>query len=236
MARDDVPRFRNRSESVSRLEGFSDTAFGFAITLLVVSLAVPNRFDELLRQLSGLPVFAVTFALVATIWYGQFVFFRRYAMSDFVTVVLTLLLLFVVLFYVYPLKFLFALVFQTGGISFQERDTPALFLIYGLGFASVSFVLALLYIHAYRKREELGLTEWEVLATRVSIGGHLGAMAVGLLSAALAQVIPQPATASVAGFIYFAVALPWFLLGRYQAKRARLLARSARQPSGPTRS
>ena len=236
MAGDDVPRFRNRSESVSRLEGFSDTAFGFAITLLVVSLAVPNRFEELLQQLSGLPVFAVTFALVATIWYGQFVFFRRYAMSDFVTVVLTLLLLFVVLFYVYPLKFLFALAFQTGGIVFQERDTPALYLIYGLGFASVSFVLGLLYAHAYRKREELGLTEWESLVTRLSVAGHLATAMVGLISAGLAQVIPQPATAAVAGFIYFIVALPWFLIGRYQASRARALARSAQQPSRPTRS
>jgi len=222
----DLPRFRNRSDSVSRLEGFSDTAFGFAITLLVVSLAVPNRFDELLKQLSGLPVFAVTFALVATIWYGQFLFFRRYAMSDFVTVVLTLLLLFVVLFYVYPLKFLFAVAFQTGGISFQERDVPTLFLIYGLGFASVSFVLALLYAHAYRKRDELGLNEWEVLVTRLSIAGHLATATVGLVSAALAQVIPQPATALVAGFIYFAVAIPWFLIGRYQARRARAVAKS----------
>jgi len=42
---DGAPRFHLRSESVSRLEGFSDTAFGFAITLLVVSLAVPTRFD-----------------------------------------------------------------------------------------------------------------------------------------------------------------------------------------------
>ena len=226
MAGDDLPRFRNRSDSVSRLEGFSDTAFGFAITLLVVSLAVPNRFDELLKQLSGLPVFAVTFALVATIWYGQFVFFRRYAMSDFVTVVLTLLLLFVVLFYVYPLKFLFAVAFQAGGISFQERDVPTLFLIYGLGFASVSFVLALLYAHAYRKRDELGLTEWESLLTRLSIAGHVATATVGLVSAGLAQVIPQPATASVAGFIYFAVAIPWFLIGRYQARRARAVAKS----------
>jgi hypothetical protein len=49
---------------------------------------------------------------------------------------------------------------------------------------------------------------------------------IGLVSAGLAQVLPQPATATVAGFIYFAVALAWFLIGRYQARRARTLAKS----------
>ncbi|HVS06437.1 MAG TPA: TMEM175 family protein [Candidatus Dormibacteraeota bacterium] len=234
MASADVPRFRNRGDSVSRLEGFSDTAFGFAITLLVVSLTVPTRFQELLQQLSGLPVFAVTFGLVATIWYAQYVFFRRYGLNDVVTVTLTLVLLFVVLFYVYPLKFLFGVVFQVGGVAFQERDAPALFLIYGLGFAGVNLVLALLYVHAYRKRDELGLTDWERLVTRLSIADNTATMMIGLLSAALAQVVPPPATGAVAGSIYFAVALPKFLAGWYAGSRARALARSPQQtPRAP---
>lgn len=221
MAGDPGPRFRNRSESVSRLEGFSDTVFGFAITLLVVSLAVPNRFDDLLQQLRGLPVFAVTFALVATIWYAQFVFFRRYALSDPVTVVLTLLLLFVVLFYVYPLKFLFGVAFQVSGVSMQEHDVPFLFLIYGIGFAGVSLVLALLYVRAYGKSAELGLSDWERFVTRVSVADNLGTMAIGLLSAGLAQVVPSPATAIVSGFVYFGVGLVKSLAGWYRGDRAR---------------
>jgi hypothetical protein len=40
--------FRDRGKDISRLEGFSDCAFGFAITLLVVSLDVPSRFSALL--------------------------------------------------------------------------------------------------------------------------------------------------------------------------------------------
>ena len=32
---------------VSRIEGFSDAVFGFALTLLVVSLEVPDNFDGL---------------------------------------------------------------------------------------------------------------------------------------------------------------------------------------------
>ena len=37
---------RNGRE-VSRIEGFSDAVFGFALTLLVVSLEVPDNFDAL---------------------------------------------------------------------------------------------------------------------------------------------------------------------------------------------
>ena len=233
MASGSLPRFRLRSESVSRLEGFSDTAFGFAITLLVVSLSVPSRFDELLRQLSGLPVFAVTFAMVASIWYAQYIFFRRYALSDAMTVFLTLLLLFVVLFYVYPLKFLFGVAFGTTGVTVAEKDLPFLFLIYGLGFAGVSLVLVLLHLHAYRKRDELDLSDWERLVTRVSMADHSATMMVGLLSAGLAQVVPAPATATVAGFAYFLVALPKFVAGSYLGRRGRALAKRPTEPLKP---
>ena len=38
----DDKRFRWRSHDVSRIEGLSDAVFGFAVTLLVVSLEVPR--------------------------------------------------------------------------------------------------------------------------------------------------------------------------------------------------
>ncbi|HWB18979.1 MAG TPA: TMEM175 family protein, partial [Phycisphaerales bacterium] len=58
---DMVDGFRHRGREVSRLEGFSDAAFAFAVTLLVISLEVPNSFDGLLDVLRGLPAFAVCF-------------------------------------------------------------------------------------------------------------------------------------------------------------------------------
>src|SRR3954470_10207553 len=97
--------FQWRSREVSRLEGLSDTVFGFAITLLTVSLEVPRTSGHLLETMRGFIAFALTFGVLYSLWYRQFIFFRRYGLEDSPTVALTGALLFVVLFFVFPLKF-----------------------------------------------------------------------------------------------------------------------------------
>src|SRR5947209_12666553 len=102
-----VDGFRWRSHEVTRIEGFSDAVFGFALTLLIVSLEVPKTSTEFLATMRGFGAFVITFFMLASLWYSQFTFHRRYGLEDRVTVVLNLALLFMVLFFVYPLKFLF---------------------------------------------------------------------------------------------------------------------------------
>ena len=63
--------FRWRGGETSRLEGLSDAVFAFAVTLLVVSLEVPETFDELLRVLRGFFAFAVCFAILFWVWYDH---------------------------------------------------------------------------------------------------------------------------------------------------------------------
>src|SRR3712207_2456496 len=83
--------FSWRGEDVSRLEGFSDAVFAFAVTLLVVSLEVPQTFDELLVAMRGFFAFAVCFALLFSVWRDHYKFFRRYGLRDAFTVYMNVL-------------------------------------------------------------------------------------------------------------------------------------------------
>src|SRR5579872_7232018 len=102
--------FRLRGAEVSRVESFSDAVFGFAVTLVVVSLKVPTNFTKLRSTLiNGYFSFAICFVMIIGIWYGHYKFFRRYGLEDAFTIFLNMVMLFVVLIYIYPLKFLFNL-------------------------------------------------------------------------------------------------------------------------------
>jgi uncharacterized membrane protein len=175
--------FRWRSREISRLEGLSDAIFGFAVTLLIVALEVPKTSGELLETMRGFASFGLTFAVLYMLWYRQFVFFRRYGLEDKVTVVLNGALLFVVLFFVFPLKFLLgALVdwllwgqrtvrLHDGTVEriIRPENFPAMLAIYSLGFSAIFGLFTLLYLHAYRKRHELELNELERLDTLQAI-------------------------------------------------------------------
>ncbi len=208
--------FRWRGGEITRLEGFSDAVFAFAITLLVVSLEVPRTFHELSATMRGFLAFGVCFTLLIVLWHEHYVFFRRYGLQDTATVWLNAALLFVMLFYVYPLKFVFRLVLSGvtgaptvvpapgGGTEpvIEIAQVPTLFLIYGAGVIALYVLLALLYVHAYRLRRELGLTPVETFDTKASIAGHLLAAGVGLVSIAVALTVPVRLV-GLAGYAYF---------------------------------
>lgn len=184
-----------RGRDISRVEGFSDAVFGFAVTLLVVALEVPRTSGELLETMRGFGSFLITFAILFSIWYRQFIFFRRYGLEDRTTVILNGALLVVVLFFVYPLKFIFnALLMRLLGggkfLTLPDGSTvpiiradhySILLAIYGFGLAAVFTVFALLYRHAYRSRDELKLTPVEAYDTRDTLQNCAWVAVAGLV-------------------------------------------------------
>jgi len=211
--------FRPRGREVSRLEGFSDAVFGMALTLMVVSLEVPRTFDALLDDLRGFVAFGLCFALFLQIWHEHHVFFRRYHLDDALTVALNGLLLLVVLAYVYPLRFLATLLTaEVVGIVpsalarsaepvIRQAQVPQLMYVYGAGFAAVSLLVTLLYLHAWSRRDDLGLDALERHATLASAGSNLVLTSVGLLSIGLTALGGTP---FLAGMAYWLIApLMW---------------------------
>jgi len=234
-------KFRWRSHEISRIEGLSDAVFGFAVTLLVVSLEVPKTYAELMEAMRGFGAFAVCFALLIVVWFNQYKFFRRYARQDNFTIVLNAVLLFVVLFYVYPLKFVFTFLISmftgqgarvrlpNGTIEtmIKSADQVAtLMIIFGIGYVAVFGVFALLYWHAYRQRASLDLNELEVFDTRADIRESLLNVAIAILSIAIAA-IGGGGKAGLAGMTYMLTPLVMTLHGTLNGRRRRKVEQRA---------
>ena len=231
----DDNQFRWRSHEVSRTEGLSDAVFGFAITLLVVSLEVPRTYGELMQTMRGFGAFAISFTLLFIVWYNQYKFFRRYGLQDNLTMLLNGVLLFVVIFYVYPLKFVFTLVVNlfTGGRGdftltdgrighmVESNDQIArVMLIFGAGYVAVFGVFVLLYWHAYRQRDALELNELEAFDTRVDVQESALNVGIGTLSIGLAA-LGRGALASLSGFTYMLCPIVLSIHGTMMGKRRR---------------
>jgi hypothetical protein len=189
-----------RKHKISRLEEFSDAVFGFALTLLALSSGVPRSYEQLVNLLWGIPAFACCFALMVWIWHEHDTFFERYPLEDGPTTVINSVLLFVVLIYVYPLKFMFEMFFfQVFGIrppgepivpmSLQELANASV--LYGLGFFILMSLFALLYWHAHRRRDALQLDTLGAFDTRSMAGHHMVSASVGLFAMLFAIVAPK---------------------------------------------
>ena len=210
---------------VLRLEGFSDAVFAFALTLLVVSLETPRTFDDLLATLKGAPAFAVCFALFWIIWKEHHRFFQRYGLDDTRIVVLNAFLLFLVLLYVYPLKFLFTLLLgglrESNANAIRPEQTKYLMAIYSSGYAAVFGVFALMYHHAYVRRSDLGLTAKQAFETRAQGGAMALHLGFGVVSVLIALALPGKLV-SVAGLMYFLVGpAQWLYWVRVRKRRTR---------------
>ncbi len=228
--------FRMRGAGMSRIDVFSDVVFAFAMALLAVSLTVPRNARAAQESILGIVTVAICFAMILGGWFSHYVFFRRYGLRDRFTVILNSCLLFLILFCVYPLKFLFATI---SGYLF--RDSSATWLattiqvngrlaLYALGFTAVFFLVAALFWNAWRHRDPLALNGVERLLTVSSIVDALGLAAIGPIACLGALVVPSTWCAYSAA-LYFLI-VPWKTLnGLYFGHKARTLRKLVAAPT-----
>jgi uncharacterized membrane protein len=221
---------KDRGREVTRIEAFVDAAFAFAVTLLVISFnAVPDSAQALVEALKGVPAFAASFALLAMLWWSHADWSRRYGLDDGRSVLLSLLLVFLVLVYVYPLRIIFTSFFGAisggwlpAGIAIDSgRDLQLLFLAYAIAWTTLGFVMVALYRHAWRQRDALDLSREERIHLRGAIAGQWMIPATGalaLLVLAVTEVLGKPLLAGMSGFAYAFMALTGVAVTRAQRR------------------
>lgn len=231
-----IPTIPARENEITRVEAFSDGMIAFAATLLVVSMEPPRNFGDLVTALYGFVPFGLSFIALFYIWVVHTILFRRYPLQDKPSIFINGILLFTVLFYVQPLRFLatsFVSLFTgrvgAGTVNSWEQ-LQSLFIIYGAGWIVIFLLVAWLYQRAHHTRDALRLTPLEAYDAITYSQHYLGFVAAGVLSilVALTNVglgfgLPGMVYASIGFFV-------WLVHKRRDPERNRLAERVALHP------
>ena len=141
-----------KPHNIGRIEAFSDGVFAFAATLMVVNFDMVDNLTITKSSTTSFLSFFVSFFVLVAIWWVHYNFFRRTNYMDNVLIALNAILLFVALYYVFPLKSMVQSWMGEGVKSFE--DLSNLFVLYGIGFALIFLCLSLMYFWAYKKTTE----------------------------------------------------------------------------------
>lgn len=227
--------FRMRGLEMTRIETFTDAAFAFALTLLVISFdTIPTSYPELIAALSEIPAFLGSAAIILLFWHAHMTWSRRFGLEDGIAILLSFLLVITVLVYVYPLRYMTATVFALIGhlvgwswlipdITLPVRaEVNQLCIIYGIGFSIMCLCIVLLNRHALRRSELLELNALEQFDAKWESRGWLLVGSTGVFSVVLALLLPAQSFTGVPAFTYMLLPIIMPIFGvRIERKRQR---------------
>jgi hypothetical protein len=138
-------------------------------------------------------------------------------------------LVFVMLCYVYPLKFVTSTFVEW--VSGQRIDADpnvdaiasmnelfGIFTIYSVGFVALCLAILLLYWRAWQRRDDLGLNEVEQFVTRSELGSWAILIVVGIVAVLLGLFAPRR-LATVPGWAYMLLPILMPLYGHFRGRR-----------------
>jgi uncharacterized membrane protein len=165
-----------KPELTGRIDNFTDAAFAFAVTLMVVGAGGSAADQSTLESaVAAIPSFAIGFAIIGLFWFSHLLWRALRGVGDARSLLLTLLLIFAVLTYIVPLRSMalsFA-AFLSGNSGAYRGSLGQLFTVYGAGFTAMSAITVLLFrdalrnpaLDAQKRREALGQSWiWVILA------------------------------------------------------------------------
>ncbi len=172
--------------SKGRVEAFSDGVFAIAITLLVLTIGQPQRFDdlggELLRQWPAYAAYVVSFAVIGIMWFSHHVVLGHLARVDRTFLYLNLLLLMTIGFLPYPTGIL-------GEALRHGEGTRVAAVAYSIVMTLNALAWAALWLYASGRRRLLAASfpeEQRGLTTALFLAGpvvYVAAVGVALLNA-----------------------------------------------------
>lgn len=135
--------------SKGRITALSDGIFAFAATLMVVDIGTTIDIKNIGGQLPLFISFGVAFFVMMLLWKVHYNFFQRTKYVDNWIIAANILLLFTILFYLFPLKTLINSITQQIGMT--ANDLSQLFIIYGGGFVLIFASYSFLYWRAFKR-------------------------------------------------------------------------------------
>jgi len=209
-----------KAEYNNRMVALSDGVFALTIAILLIASNVPSNFEELMAFVYDIPPFGICIIFIYWIWNEQNRVFQFYNLFDGKMNFLNMLLLFFVLVYVYPLKFLMKWMFTFLGSAIQGtvredfdeitemipmEKVPLLMVIYSIGFICIFLCLYLMHKHGIAQKENLGLNQRQILETVLHKNQSLHTLGVGILSFLFAVggiLFHAPLGAFLSGIVY----------------------------------
>ena len=233
--------FKYRGIHGSRFETLTDIIFGFSITLLVISSEVPKTYVELQASMYSFFGFIFCALLLFSIWNEHKTFFLRYGLEDKKTILLNFLLVFVLLYYIYPMKYLFSYLgtvlfvkikssfgdhsdgLQLAVTNLKQADLEIeqwsdIMLRFGFGLLAIYFIFMLLYMNAKQKKSQLNLNRIELFKTQTSIQEYFILVSITVLSILFVLMFKRDGFL-YSSLIYLLIPIALLIHQRYRTRR-----------------
>ncbi len=127
---------RFHGEENSRLNNLTDAVFGIALALLIFNVSDADSFSDLVVFAKSFPAILLSIILLYLVWKEHVTFTNVFAIRGFKLQFLNIIFIALVIFYVYPLRFLTKLLTSMMfnleiELKINATDIPDLMIFYG---------------------------------------------------------------------------------------------------------